>query len=369
MVVVFVGLHLRWLALFQMQSLSCHLHRRSEAFFRKCLCFHEASSHKPSADCAYCCDCMHSHRLLLVHLLKKLDSLSSHATQAMDFDDFCELMPSEVPDSDIKGNQQTVRKAVAIKTKKTQKKTKKDTAKVAKQNIKKHHANNDVAELKLPTIVLGTFFSGIETPSIAMKQCGLKARLAFCAEWESDLNKLIRETWHPEQSHLDINSVDFKKLPHADVLVCGPPCQSFAAGGLQGGLDDPRGTLIFKPCEYVECRKSAGLSLPRAIVLENSKLVLGVYRNVDLEIKVRLEKCGYRVEAEVMNTNEHGINQVRSRMYLVGWLQWEERKMKFPRKLDVTIPWSKILIRKGKKVVSKPCSSKTNKQNIQKVAQ
>ena len=81
-----------------------------------------------------------------------------------------------------------------------------------------------------------------------------------------------------------------------------PPCQSFCTGGNGNGLADDRGKLIFKMNDFVDDRAGAGKSLPKFLILENSKTLGGKYKFVLETIKLRFKKQGYKVNHKVLNT-------------------------------------------------------------------
>ena len=99
---------------------------------------------------------------------------------------------------------------------------------------------------------LGTFFSGMETPSIALTQLGMRSQLMFAVESEPALLSYIKKKYKPLHLCDDVNKVDDASLPAVDLFVGGPPCQSFARGGKVQGLEDTRGCLIFKMVESLE---------------------------------------------------------------------------------------------------------------------
>ena len=53
-----------------------------------------------------------------------------------------------------------------------------------------------------------------------------------------------------------------------DVLVGGPPCQSFSTAGRRGTVQDPRGTLVWEFLRFVEAMR------PRFFIMENVRGIL-----------------------------------------------------------------------------------------------
>lgn len=192
---------------------------------------------------------------------------------------------------------------------------------------------------------LGTMFSGLETPSIALKlRLGSKQHeLAFAIEKEKPLRDLIQLAWNPKQLHSDITDVDFTTLPDCDLLVAGPPCPSFSPAGKLGGDTDCRGRLVYKVNEYVNDRASLHLPLPRAIVLENSKLLLSKFRSVYKRIKSGFKKHGYTVQKAVLDSQMNGVPQSRQRTYIVAYMPVHGRDFIFPENLPEPIPLQKVL--------------------------
>ena len=213
-------------------------------------------------------------------------------------------------------------------------------------------------------VKLGTFFSGLETPSIAAKQIGLVTQLGFAIELSKPLREHIVKVWQPQQIHGDVKAVNFLSLPAVDILVGGPPCQPFCPGGLQGGLADDRGPLFFSMVACCEQRSAASADLPKALVIENSSFLLSRHREVFRELRSRLQACGYEVRAKVMNTKHNGLPQDRERAYIVALRIVEGRDFRFPVSLGETVPLKHILHGKSKSVSSRPPASATNRRNL-----
>src|SRR5699024_12159074 len=109
--------------------------------------------------------------------------------------------------------------------------------------------------------------------------------------------------------------IDPDELPEFDLLCGGFPCQAFSVAGHRKGFGDPRGTLFFELARLAEARK------PRYLLFENVPGLL----NHDggrtfATILDTLERLGYGVEWQVLNSNDFGVIQSRCRVYIVEYL-------------------------------------------------
>lgn len=124
----------------------------------------------------------------------------------------------------------------------------------------------------------------------------------------------------------DINNINAESLPKADVVIGGPPCQSFSLAGNRN-TEDARGQLVWKYIEIIEAIK------PKAFLFEN---VTGLQsaKNKDGKILPQLMKAfqdiGYEISFQVMNAADYGVPQKRNRVIIVGLNN--ERKFIFPMK-------------------------------------
>lgn len=116
----------------------------------------------------------------------------------------------------------------------------------------------------------------------------------------------------------DINALDFGKLPHGiDMIIGGPPCQSFSAsgrraGGAAGQLDE-RGNLFKSYCKVVEYVQ------PKAFLFENVRGILGTNKGQDFKNIVRaFEELGYQLNYRILDAEDFGVPQQRERMFIVG---------------------------------------------------
>jgi DNA (cytosine-5)-methyltransferase 1 len=116
--------------------------------------------------------------------------------------------------------------------------------------------------------VVWSFFSGAMGLDLGLERVGIEPSLAV--EIEPIFCETIRAN-RPDMLVLerDISGLSAKELvevtgqEEVDLMVGGPPCQSFSPGGKRSALNDPRGNLIF---EYL---RLIGEVRPKRFVLEN----------------------------------------------------------------------------------------------------
>ena len=116
----------------------------------------------------------------------------------------------------------------------------------------------------------------------------------------------------------DIRLIDPTKLPKKiDLVIGGPPCQSFSAsgrraGGAPGRLDD-RGTLFEAYCNIIKTVK------PQAFLFENVRGILGTNKGEDWKAIVSaFEKIGYIISFRILDALDYGAPQQRERMLMIG---------------------------------------------------
>ena len=121
--------------------------------------------------------------------------------------------------------------------------------------------------------------------------------------WANDNNNKIADTYiynHKKTklligSIVDINSDD---IPDCDIIIGGPPCQSWSLAGAMKGKEDSRGQLFY---EYVRVIKD---KRPKAFVAENVKGIISK-AHIDSfnEIVDMFKECGYTVTYKLVNAN------------------------------------------------------------------
>ena len=109
-----------------------------------------------------------------------------------------------------------------------------------------------------------------------------------------------------------------------DVLIGGPPCQGFSLTGTRV-FDDPRNKL------YLSFFKAVDYFKPKAFLIENVKGMKTLYNgNALLSVVKEIEKRGYSVSYEVLNSSKFGVPQNRERLFLIATKSNKKCKMPNP---------------------------------------
>lgn len=153
--------------------------------------------------------------------------------------------------------------------------------------------------------------------------------------------------------HIDAKEFDYTSLGHVDLISGGPPCQPFSLGGKHKASDDARDMFPTAVRAVRELR-------PRAFIFENVKgLTRASFANyfqyIQLqlsfpEIIIRSGECWlehlarleqqrtsgsnaglrYNVVTRLLNAADHGIPQVRERVFFVGFRSDSDLRWSFP---------------------------------------
>jgi DNA (cytosine-5)-methyltransferase 1 len=120
-----------------------------------------------------------------------------------------------------------------------------------------------------------------------------------------------------------------------EVIIGGPPCQSYARVGRAKLREvyehphafklDPRANLYLRYLEYVRYFR------PRALVMENVPDVLNNGgHNIAEEMAEALEAMGYICRYTLLNAAFYGVPQMRERAFLIGYAADLGAELRFP---------------------------------------
>lgn len=183
-----------------------------------------------------------------------------------------------------------------------------------------------------------SLFSGGFGLDLGMEATG-SYELAACIEWVASMRQTIRQN-RPDTTIIGDEpgdeDGDLYKLSTAtileraglavgevDLIVGGPPCQTFSILGDRKGFEDPRGSLMLKFATIVREAQ------PRCFIMENVAGLLTLHKGAalaqikDLMRNARLSginDVGYpHIYEWVLDAADFGVPQHRERVFLVGF--------------------------------------------------
>ena len=182
-------------------------------------------------------------------------------------------------------------------------------------------------ELKLnkDNVKIGTFFSGIGSPEMAMKKLkenhiiNSYENVFYCEIDKSAIksycaihNKL------PTDNLGDITKINGNDLPYCDIWVGGFPCQDISMAGIRRGFDfnsNTRSSLGWKMIQFLREIKTP----PKVVIFENVSAITQSKMKKTLSLfKNDLESLGYTLYENVLCALDYGLPQNRERYFLVA---------------------------------------------------
>jgi len=155
-------------------------------------------------------------------------------------------------------------------------------------------------------------FAGVGGFHVAMKAAG--AECAGAVEIDPQAQETYREN-HPGDYPIwpDIRTAVAAMFGHVDIVCGGFPCQSFSVAGDGKGFDDPeKGALFFDVARLI------GELGPSVAILENVEGLCQHDEGRTFEAVLRtLASLGYSASADLLDSGQFGLPQVRKRLYLV----------------------------------------------------
>ena len=111
------------------------------------------------------------------------------------------------------------------------------------------------------------------------------------------------------------------RIPKADIVIGGPPCQGFSLLNKKRSGDYRR--ALWEP--YLDVVERCGA---RLFIMEN---VTELYRSEELaRIRRRAQRMGFMTRATILNAADYGAPQTRKRTVVVGWREKQVAEPVFP---------------------------------------
>lgn len=153
-------------------------------------------------------------------------------------------------------------------------------------------------------------FSGIGAPELGGPQ--------FDWLWHAEIEKFaaaVMAARFPDSTNLgDVTADDFLQRASAfgplDLLVGGPPCQSFSVAGLRKGMSDPRGNLTLRYLAIIDALK------PTFALFENVPGMLSDKTDAFGQLLDAFEEIGYIVDVDIHDAQWFGVAQRRRRIFV-----------------------------------------------------
>ena len=182
-----------------------------------------------------------------------------------------------------------------------------------------------------------SLFSGIGRIDLGFLQAG------FDVIWANDIDHeaciTYRNNFKETIVEADISVVSTSKIPDADILVAGFPCQPFSVMGYGKGFKDRRGNLFFEIARIADAKKPKIILLENVVYHDNGKTFLVIYNT--------LAELGYGVKYRVMNATEYGnIPQNRSRIFIAAFSDYDMLDVfSFPDPIELSVGINNIIAR------------------------
>ena len=171
-------------------------------------------------------------------------------------------------------------------------------------------------------------FAGIGGFRLGMESAGHEC-IGFC-----EIDKFARASYkaiHNTEGEIELHDITtvsdefIRGIGSVDVICGGFPCQAFSIAGARRGFEDTRGTLFFEICRF------ASILRPKYLFLENVRGLLNHNGGVTFETIIRnLDRLGYDVEWQVLNSKNFGVPQNRERVFIIGHLRGQRTRNVFP---------------------------------------
>jgi len=165
---------------------------------------------------------------------------------------------------------------------------------------------------------VGTDYSGMETPLIALQLLQVPHRHLFSSEICPRIRSVIAEKFAPERLFEDALARRAAELPkRLDLYVAGFPCQVFSV--LNANTGNHRSPA--QPLKHFHaCVRAIETSKPKVFILENVPgLVTGGKGMHFASVRKRLDALQqYDVAYMILNARDYGSPQGRKRLYIVG---------------------------------------------------
>ncbi len=174
------------------------------------------------------------------------------------------------------------------------------------------------------------FFAGIGTIRIGFEQAGWTCN--GHVEWDKFAQasyNAMHDIKEGEFCGWDIRAVRADELPRSELWTFGAPCQDFSIAGKRKGMDGERSSLVNEIFRLIE--ETPEENRPTWLLYENVKGMLSSNGGWDfLGILLEMDRLGYDVEWQLLNSKHFGVPQNRERVFTLGHSRRKSTGKVFP---------------------------------------
>ena len=156
-----------------------------------------------------------------------------------------------------------------------------------------------------------SLFSGCGGMDLGFAQAGFE--IAYANDIDREAGRTYLRNFGVALDRRSILDVRPEEIPDADVVIGGPPCQSWSVAGALRGEDDPRGKLFFEYIRLLEAKQ------PKAFIAENVPGI-AMPRNSAAFRKILklMSGAGYNVAWKILDARDFCLAQERKRVIVAG---------------------------------------------------
>lgn len=181
-----------------------------------------------------------------------------------------------------------------------------------------------------------SLFSGCGGLDYGFKKAGFEIVFA------NDINPSVKDTYEFNLGHKllveDLRIIDKTKIPSAEIIIAGIPCQPFSSAGKRLSTKCDDGNLFLEVLKVVEAQDSP----PKVVLFENVRGFLSSKDEDGILLTDRFEqemqKLGYNTQFQLLNAADYGVPSNRYRVFIICVHRSIDNKFFFPVKNLLSSP-------------------------------
>lgn len=156
-----------------------------------------------------------------------------------------------------------------------------------------------------------SLFSGCLGLDLGLEMSGIKT-VAY-VEKDKNCQQTISQNRPNTTIFDDVFNKDIFRIKNVDIIVGGPPCQSFSTIGKRRFLDDERGLAMLGFVKVIDVIR------PRMFLMENVQGIVSADEGRVLKQLIdRFSKMGYTIDWSIIDASDFQVPQIRKRFVMIG---------------------------------------------------